>query len=53
MKLLLAEDTRDVNRAITFLLKHEKYEIDAAYDGEEVLEYLKTNGYDRITWRSG
>lgn len=48
MKLLLAEDTRDVNRAITVLLKHEKYEIDVAYDGEEALEYLKTNGYDCI-----
>ena len=27
MKILLAEDTQDLNRAITALLQHEQYEV--------------------------
>ena len=34
MKILLAEDTRDLNRAISFLLEHENYQVDKAFDGE-------------------
>ena len=41
MKLLLVEDTYDLNRNITFLLEHEKYEVDSACDGAEDLEHLK------------
>jgi len=48
MKLLLAEDTRDLNRNITFLLKMEQYEVDSAFDGSEALEYLKKDCYDCI-----
>ena len=33
MKILLAEDTRDLNRVITVALQHEKYEVDPVYDG--------------------
>jgi DNA-binding response OmpR family regulator len=40
MKLLLAEDTRDLNRAVTAILKHEGFEVDSAYDGEEALSFL-------------
>ena len=38
MKILLAEDTRDLNRALTALLSHEGYQVDSAFDGEEVCE---------------
>ena len=38
MKILLAEDTRDLNRVITVALQHEGYEVDPAYDGEEASE---------------
>ena len=48
MKILLAEDTRDLNRSVTFLLEHEQYEVDSAFDGEEALHYLKTDSYDCI-----
>lgn len=48
MKLLLAEDTRDLNRAISFMLEHEKYEVDKAFDGEEALNYLRKDSYDGI-----
>ena len=37
MKLLLAEDTQDLNRAVTALLRHQEYEVDSAFDGEEAL----------------
>lgn len=48
MKILLAEDTRDLNRAITAILEHEGYAVDSAYDGEEALEYTKGDSYDAI-----
>ncbi|MBR0163252.1 MAG: response regulator transcription factor [Lachnospiraceae bacterium] len=48
MKVLLAEDTRDLNRGITYLLEHEEYKVDSAYDGAEALAFLKENGYDCI-----
>ena len=48
MKILLVEDTRDLNRNITFLLKHEHYDVDSAYDGEEALERLKKDSYDCV-----
>ncbi len=48
MKLLLAEDTRDLNRAICAILAHEGYEVDAAFDGEQALDFLKESSYDGI-----
>ena len=48
MKILLAEDTKDLNRNITMLLQHEKYDVDSAFDGVEALEFLKNDSYDCI-----
>ncbi|MBR3244490.1 MAG: response regulator transcription factor [Parasporobacterium sp.] len=48
MKLLLAEDTQDLNRAVSALLEHENYIVDKAFDGEEALEYIKKESYDAI-----
>jgi DNA-binding response OmpR family regulator len=48
MKLLLAEDTRDLNRAVIAILKHEGFEVDSAYDGEEALSFLTAGSYDGI-----
>lgn len=48
MKLLLAEDTRDMNRAITAILTHEKYDVDQAFDGEEALDHLLRDSYDMV-----
>ena len=48
MKLLLAEDTQDLNRAVTAILKHEGFEVDSAYDGEEALSFLTAGSYDGI-----
>jgi len=48
MKLLLAEDTIDLNRAVSTVLRHENYIVDSAYDGEEALEFIKKDSYDCI-----
>lgn len=47
-KLLLAEDTRDLNRAETAILTHEGYDVTSAYDGQEVLDYLAEDSYDAV-----
>ena len=48
MKILLAEDTKDLNRAVCVVLEHEGYEVTAVYDGEEALQAIRENGYDAI-----
>ena len=37
MKLLLAEDTRDLNRSVTVLFQMQGYDVDSAFDGEQAL----------------
>lgn len=46
MKILLAEDTRDLSRAEVAILQHEGYEVDPVYDGEEALKHINENIYD-------
>ena len=48
MKLLLAEDTADLNRAICAVLSHEGHETVSAYDGEEALACLRSDSFDCI-----
>lgn len=48
MKLLFAEDTKDLNHAVTTMLQHEGYEVDSAFDGEEALNKALSSGYDAI-----
>ena len=48
MKLLLAEDTIDLNRAVTALLKHEQYEVESVFDGEAALEQVMKSDYDGV-----
>lgn len=48
MKILLAEDTKDLSRAVCAVLAHEGYEVDPVYDGEEALLSIRENGYDVI-----
>ena len=46
MKLLLAEDERSLSKALTRILKHSHYSVDAVYDGEDALYYLQNGEYD-------
>ena len=48
MKLLLAEDEKDLSKALTAVLTHTGYSVDAAFDGVEALEFLEKNDYDAI-----
>ena len=48
MKLLLAEDTVDLNRVVTAMLEHSGFDVDQVYDGEEALSMLMENGYDGV-----
>ncbi len=48
MKLLLAEDTRDLNRSVTVLFEMQGYEVDSAFDGEQALDFLKNDSYDCV-----
>lgn len=46
MRLLLAEDEKELSRALTAILVRNNYSVDAVYDGEEALAYLNSNNYD-------
>lgn len=48
MKLLIVEDDFDLNRTLCKLLKTQKYSLDAAYNGEEALDFLAVSDYDLI-----
>ena len=48
MRLLLAEDERSLSRALCAILTKNNYTVDAAYDGEEALDYLAVGEYDGI-----
>lgn len=48
MKLLLAEDERELSNALTAILKHNHYVVDAVYNGEDALDYILVGDYDGV-----
>lgn len=48
MRLLLAEDEKSLSKAIIAILQKNNYSADAAYDGEEALDYLASGNYDGV-----
>lgn len=48
MKLLLVEDSLQLNKALTTVLKRNSFVVDSAFDGEEALIYLEQYTYDVI-----
>lgn len=46
MRILLAEDERELCEALTVILKHSNYSVDAVNNGDDALEYLLTGIYD-------
>ena len=46
MKVLLAEDERDLSRAVCAVLKMQGYDAAPAYDGEEAVQKAAGNAYD-------
>ncbi|HPZ00556.1 MAG TPA: response regulator transcription factor, partial [Clostridiales bacterium] len=48
MRILLAEDERDLNRIILRKLTEDGYVVDGCFDGKEALAYLATTDYDAV-----
>lgn len=48
MRLLLAEDTASLSRALCAILTKNHYAVDTACDGEEALAFLETTVYDGV-----
>ncbi len=48
MRILLAEDQKDLNELLTRRLKKENYTVDACFDGEDALAYLEGARYDAL-----
>ena len=48
MKILLVEDTVQLNKALSTLLKRNSYTVDSAFDGEEALLFVRDYKYDLI-----
>ena len=48
MNILLVEDEKNLSDALTHILKKEKYNVDAVYDGESGLEHGMSGRYDVI-----
>ena len=46
MKLLFAEDDRDLSTAVRTLLERNGYMVDAVYDGAEAVDYALEGEYD-------
>lgn len=48
MRLLLAEDEKALSKALATILERNNYSVDAAYDGQEALDYLEVGNYDGV-----
>ena len=48
MRILVADDERDLVAALEELLKHERYTVDAVYTGQGAYDYASTGNYDCI-----
>lgn len=48
MRLLLAEDEKELSRALTAIFRHNSYSVDAVFNGREAYEYLQSGVYDGV-----
>ncbi len=48
MRILLVEDDKQLNKALTYQLKNRGFEVDTCFDGEEALYYGEQGIYDVI-----
>jgi len=46
MRILLAEDEKDLSRALVAIFTKNNYSVDAVYDGEAAVSYLTEGNYD-------
>ena len=48
MRLLLAEDEKELSNALTVILKHNNFSVDAVYNGFDALDYISLGKYDGV-----
>ena len=48
MRILVAEDEKDLNKILSDRLKEKHYSVDSCFDGEEALDYINGAEYDAI-----
>ena len=48
MRLLLAEDEKELSNALAAILKHNRYSVDVVYNGQDALDYGLSENYDGI-----
>ncbi len=48
MRLLIAEDDRDIAKALTALFEHNQYSVDTVYNGNDGFDYALIGNYDGI-----
>ena len=46
MKILLAEDTADLNKVLCAVLAHEGHDVTPCFDGEEAMAHIESEGFD-------
>ena len=48
MRLLFAEDDRDIAKAVQTLLERSGYSVDVVFNGQDALDYIETGEYDGV-----
>ena len=48
MRILIAEDQKDLNKILVKKLTAEGYSVDSCFDGEEALDFLDMASYDGV-----
>ncbi len=48
MRLLLAEDEKELTHALLTVLKHNNYSVDVVYNGADALDYIISGNYDGV-----
>lgn len=46
MRILLAEDEKDLSKALVTALEKNKYSVDAVFDGQDAIDYILLGNYD-------
>ncbi len=48
MRLLLAEDEKDLSKALITMFKYNNYSVDAVYNGQDAIDFIETGIYDGV-----
>lgn len=48
MRILFAEDDRDIAKAVQTLLERSGYSVDVVFNGQDALDYIETGEYDGV-----